>query len=102
MVKKKKKVAKKKKVVKKKKKVAKKKKTVKKKKRVVKKKKATKRKVKRTSKRKGSKKAFGGYTINFKGCNDSVENVFGKTPIAPSAMTKKLWSYVKRKKLNKK
>jgi len=45
------------------------------------------------------RKAFGGYAISFKGCKDSLERVFGATPIGPSVMTKKLWSYVKRKRL---
>lgn len=45
------------------------------------------------------KKAFGGYTIDFKGCSDTVEKVFGNKPIAPSEMTKKIWAYVKSKKL---
>ncbi|MBI4561452.1 MAG: hypothetical protein HY724_05355 [Candidatus Rokubacteria bacterium] len=45
------------------------------------------------------KAAFGGYSINFKGCKDSVEAVFGSKPIGPSEMTKKLWVYVKRKRL---
>lgn len=48
------------------------------------------------------KKAFGGYTICFKGCADSLERVFGSTPIAPSQMTKKIWEYVKAKGLSKK
>lgn len=48
---------------------------------------------------KATKKAFGGYSINFKGCTDTVEAVFGNSPIGPSDMTKKLWAYVKRKKL---
>lgn len=48
------------------------------------------------------KKAFGGYTISFKGCTDSVEKVFGSTPIAPSQMTKKIWDYVKKNNLSKK
>jgi len=47
------------------------------------------------------KKAFGGYSISFKGCKDSLETLFGGNPIGPSDMTKKLWSYVKRKKLGK-
>jgi len=47
------------------------------------------------------KAAFGGYSINFKGCKDSVEAVFGSKPIGPSEMTKKLWAYVKRKRLAK-
>jgi hypothetical protein len=46
-----------------------------------------------------SKKAFGGYSISFKGAKDSLESVFGSAPIGPSDMTKKLWAYVKRKKL---
>jgi len=45
------------------------------------------------------KKAFGGYAINFKGCSDTLESVMGSTPIGPSEMTKKIWAYVKRKKL---
>ena len=50
---------------------------------------------------KGKKAAFGGYSISFKGCKDSLETLFGGTPIGPSDMTKKLWGYVKRKKLGK-
>ena len=48
------------------------------------------------------KVAFGGYAINFKGCTDSVEAVFGNKPVSPSDMTKKLWAYVKKHKLAKK
>jgi hypothetical protein len=48
------------------------------------------------------KKAFGGYTINFKGRSETVEDVFGDKPIAPSEMTKKLWAFVKSKKLSNK
>lgn len=47
------------------------------------------------------KKPFGGYSIHFKGCKDSAESIFGSKPIGPSVMTKKLWSYVKRKRLGK-
>jgi chromatin remodeling complex protein RSC6 len=43
---------------------------------------------------------FGGYTINFKNISQSLEDVFGKKPVTPSEMTKKLWAYVKRHKLN--
>jgi hypothetical protein len=46
-----------------------------------------------------AKKKFGGYTITFKGCKDTMESVFGASPMPPSDMTKKLWAYVKRKKL---
>ena len=49
-----------------------------------------------------AKKAFGGYTISFKGRKETVEQVFGSSPIAPSQMTKKLWAYVKSKKLSNK
>jgi len=48
---------------------------------------------------KGKRLAFGGYSISFKGCSDSMSSVFGEKPIGPSEMTKKLWVYVKRKKL---
>lgn len=61
---------------------------------------------KKTAKKKtakpGAKKAFGGYTINFKACSDSLEDIFGNAPIPPSQMTKKLWAYVKKNKLNEK
>ena len=45
------------------------------------------------------KKAFGGYAVSFKGCTETMEHVFGSSPIAPSEMTKKLWVYVKSKNL---
>ena len=48
------------------------------------------------------KPAFGGYSINFKGRKETVEEVFGDKPIAPSEMTKKLWAFVKSKKLSSK
>ena len=57
-------------------------------------------KVAKKKKTTGKKKAFGGYTINFKSCEDSLEKVFGNKPLPPSEMTKRLWAYVKRKKLN--
>ncbi len=49
-----------------------------------------------------AKKAFGGYQISFKGRTETVEDVFGDKPIAPSEMTKKLWAFVKSKKLSSK
>ena len=52
------------------------------------------------AKGKSGKKAFGGFSINFKGCSDTLESVFGTTPIGPSEMTKKIWAYVKRKKIS--
>ncbi|HLG22034.1 MAG TPA: hypothetical protein VI382_04405 [Candidatus Manganitrophaceae bacterium] len=45
------------------------------------------------------KKPFGGYGVNFKGCGDTLEGLFGKKQISPSEMTKILWGYVKKKKL---
>ena len=49
-----------------------------------------------------AKKAFGGYQISFKGRKETVEDVFGSSPIAPSEMTKKIWNFVKSKKLSSK
>ena len=46
-----------------------------------------------------AKKAFGGYSINFKGRKETLEEVFGSKPIGPSEMTKKIWTFVKAKKL---
>lgn len=46
-----------------------------------------------------AKKPFGGYSINFKGRKETLEQVFGKAPLAPSQMTKKIWTFVKAKKL---
>ncbi len=51
--------------------------------------------------KKKKKAAFGGYAISFFGQKDSLESVFGAKPIGPSEMTKKLWAYVKRKRLGK-
>ena len=48
---------------------------------------------------KAKKPAFGGYAITFKGCSDTLESVMGSAPIGPSEMTKRIWGYVKRKKL---
>ena len=63
---------------------------------VVKKKTITKRKVAPKRKASKSKKpAFGGYAISFAGRSETVEQVFGKKPIAPSEMTKKIWIFVK-------
>jgi len=73
----------------------------------VKKKATTKRKT--TTKRKATKKKatksktkklpFGGYAINFAGRKETVEQVFGNKPIAPSEMTKRIWKFVKSKSL---
>jgi hypothetical protein len=52
------------------------------------------------AKAKSSKPAFGGYAINFAGRQETVEQVFGNKPIAPSEMTKKIWAFVKAKSLS--
>ena len=63
---------------------------------------------KRRAKRKPSKakrktkKAFGGYSISFKNRDESLEQVFGRGNIAPSEMTKKLWKFIKSKRLGNK
>ena len=46
------------------------------------------------------KPAFGGYAINFAGRQETVEQVFGKKPISPSEMTKKIWVFVKSNSLS--
>ena len=75
------------------------------KKRVTTKKRATtKKKVapkkKAATKSKAKKPAFGGYAINFAGRQETVEQVFGKKPIAPSEMTKKIWVFIKSNSLS--
>ena len=66
------------------------------------KRKATKTKRKATKTRRKTKKAFGGYSISFKNRDETLEQVFGKTGIAPSEMTKKLWKFIKNKRLGHK
>jgi len=67
------------------------------------KRKTTKRKTtkRKTTKRK-AKKAFGGYSISFKNRVESLEQIFGKADIPPSEMTKKLWKFIKNKRLGHK
>jgi len=55
---------------------------------------------KKKTKSKSKKPAFGGYAINFVGRQETVEQVFGKKPIAPSEMTKRIWAFVKSKSLS--
>lgn len=69
---------------------------------MVKRRKAKARKKVSKKKRRGSKKAFGGYTVNFRGCEHTLEQVLGRNPIPPSQMTKKIWAYVKRNRLSTK
>jgi len=72
------------------------------KKKATKKKATTKRKTtkKKATKSKTKKLLFGGYAINFAGRKETVEQVFGNKPIAPSEMTKRIWKFVKAKKLS--
>lgn len=62
------------------------------------KKKAT-RKTKKKSKRKAPKKPFGGMKIK---PDEKLGAIVGKAAVSPSEMTKKIWGYVKKKKLLKK
>ena len=55
---------------------------------------------KKATNSKAKKAAFGGYAISFAGRSETVEQVFGKKPIAPSEMTKKIWAFVKSKSLS--
>ena len=57
-------------------------------------------KKKAATKSKAKKPAFGGYAINFAGRQETVEQVFGKKPIAPSEMTKKIWVFIKSNSLS--
>lgn len=50
----------------------------------------------------GKKPAFGGYAISFAGRRDTIEDIMGSKPIAPSEMTKKIWAYVKKHNLSNK
>jgi len=75
-----------------------------KKKATTKKRATTKKKVaskkKAATKSKAKKPAFGGYAINFTGRQETVEQVFGKKPLAPSEMTKKIWVFIKSNSLS--
>jgi len=62
----------------------------------------TKRRSKSRSKSKSKRKLFGGYTINFVGRTETAEQIFGKKPVAPSEMTKKIWVYIKSHHLSTK
>jgi len=67
------------------------------------KRKATKRKAtKRKATKRKAKKPFGGYSISFKNRVESLEQIFGKADIPPSEMTKKLWKFIKNKRLGHK
>ena len=63
------------------------------------KRKATKTKRKATKTKRKATKAFGGYSVSFKNRDESLEQIFGRSNIAPSEMTKKLWKFIKSKRL---
>ena len=75
---------------------------IKKKKQKTVKRKTVSKKSKTVSKKSKTKKPFGGYTITFKNRKETLEQVFGKASIPPSQMTKKLWKFVKAKRLGHK
>ena len=52
------------------------------------------------SKSRSKKKAFGGYAISFSGRSETLEQVFGRGKVTPSEMTKKLWKFIKAKRLS--
>jgi len=51
------------------------------------------------SKSKSKRKPFGGYAISFAGRTETVEQIFGSKPVTPSEMTKKIWVFIKSKRL---
>jgi len=59
----------------------------------------TKSRSKSRSKSKSKRKPFGGYAINFAGRTETVEQIFGTKPVTPSEMTKKIWVFIKSKRL---
>ena len=63
-----------------------------------KKKRATKRKSNPRRKKGGKKKPFGGIVIV---PDKNLAPIMGNKPLPPSQMTKKIWAYIKRKKLLK-
>ncbi len=47
------------------------------------------------TKSKKPRKPFGGYLISFAGRSDSIQDVFGKAPMTPGDMNKKIWAFIK-------
>jgi chromatin remodeling complex protein RSC6 len=61
------------------------------------------RKKTKSRKKSGSKKKpFGGYAISFSGRTETMEQVFGRGKVTPSEMTKKIWKFIKSKRLSSK
>lgn len=48
------------------------------------------------------KPAFGGYALSFAGRKETMEQVFGKKPIPPSEMMKKVWAFIRSNNLSNK
>ncbi len=55
----------------------------------------TKSKTKTTKKSTGKRGGFGGYAISFAGRKESAEQIFGKKPLPPGEMIKRIWKFVK-------
>jgi hypothetical protein len=43
--------------------------------------------------------AFGGYTVSFRNQTTTLEALFGSEPLAPSEMTKILWTFIRERGL---
>ena len=69
---------------------------IKKKRKTVKRKTVKRRTVSKKSK---TKKPFGGYTISFKNRKETLEQIFGKTDIPPSQMTKNFGNLLRQRDL---
>lgn len=39
--------------------------------------------------------------ISFKGCDDTIESIMGKKPVAAADMMKALWAFIKKNGLKK-
>ena len=52
-------------------------------------------KAKKTAKAKTARKPFGGYLVSFSGRRETLEEVFGKKPITPGEMNKRIWALIK-------
>ncbi len=59
----------------------------------------TQKRVRGDYKKMAKKLPFGGLVVDFSGREESLEEVFGSKKIPPSEMTKRLWAFVKGKKL---
>jgi hypothetical protein len=46
-------------------------------------------------------KDWGGVQMDFSGCRDSLESIFGTDDISPGILSRKLWDYIKRKDIKR-